>query len=74
MLWEDQHEAGSKAFADVVKELKGFYTKTGQIIATRKDLFPEQYCDRLAGLTDLVDPMPYALVRAVVPSRQRCLL
>jgi len=66
LLWEEEHEQGSKTFAAVVKELKGFYTKTGQIIATRQDLFPSQYTDRLSGLTDLVDPMPYSLVRAVV--------
>ena len=66
VLWEEEHEQGSKIFSDVVNELKGFYTKTGQIIATRQDLFPKQYTDRLSGLTDLVDPMDYALVRAVV--------
>jgi hypothetical protein len=66
VLWENEHEAGSRTFAAVINELKGFYTKTGQIIATRQDLFPRQYTDRLAGLTDLVDPMPYSLVRAVV--------
>ena len=49
----------------MTRELKGFYTKTGQIIATRADLFPQQY-NRLAGLTDLVDPMEPALVKAVI--------
>ena len=51
---------------EVVKELKGFYTKWGQIVASRQDLFPQQYTDKLAGLTDLVDPMDAALVRAVI--------
>ena len=66
VMWEEEHEKGSKAFSDVTRELKGFYTKTGQIIATRADLFPQQYTDRLAGLTDLVDPMEPALVKAVI--------
>ena len=66
VVWEEQHEKGSEAFAAVINELKGFYTKTGQIIATRQDLFPQQYTDRLSGLTDMVDPMPAELVRAVV--------
>ena len=64
--WEEEHERGSKVFSDVVNELKGFYTKTGQIIATREDLFPRQYSEALSGLTDLVDPMPTSLVRAVI--------
>ena len=66
VLWEDEHTRGSEAFASVINELKGFYTKTGQIIATRQDLFPRQYTEALSGLTDLVDPMPASLVRAVV--------
>ena len=66
VMWQEEHERGSTTFAAVVKELKGFYTKTGQIIATRQDLFPKQYTDRLAGLTDLVDPMPVSLVKAVI--------
>ena len=64
--WEEEHDKGSVVFADAIKELKGFYTKTGQIIATRQDLFPQQYTDRLAGLTDYVDPMDASLVRAVI--------
>ena len=38
----------------------------GQIIASRQDLFPRQYTEALSGLTDLLDPMDIALVRAVV--------
>ena len=32
--------------------------KTGQVISTRVDLFPEQYTSRLASLQDSLDPMP----------------
>jgi aarF domain-containing kinase len=35
-------------------------------LARLRSLFPQQYTDRLAGLTDLVDPMEPSLVRAVV--------
>ena len=66
VLWNEEHDKGSTAFSEVVKELKGFYTKWGQIVASRQDLFPQQYTDKLAGLTDLVDPMDAALVRAVI--------
>ena len=40
--------------------------QVGQIIASRQDLFPRQYTEALSGLTDLLDPMDIALVRAVV--------
>lgn len=65
-LWEAEHERGAQIFKDTIDELKGFYTKCGQIIAARQDLFPAQYTEKLAGLTDFVDPMPTALVKAVV--------
>ena len=57
---------GLQVLSDAINDLKGFYTKTGQIIASRQDLFPKQYIDALAGLTDFTDPMPASLVRAVV--------
>ena len=66
VVWDEQHERGSAVLSDAINDLKGFYTKTGQIIASRQDLFPKQYIDALAGLTDFTDPMPASLVRAVV--------
>ena len=53
VVWDEQHERGSAVLSDAINDLKGFYTKTGQIIASRQDLFPKQYIDALAGLTDL---------------------
>lgn len=38
----------------------------GQIIASRQDLFPRQYTEKLSGMTDMLDPMPGSLVRAVI--------
>lgn len=66
VVWDEEHEKGAATLADAINDLKGFYVKTGQIIASRQDLFPSQYIDRLAGLTDLLDPMPTPLVRAVI--------
>lgn len=45
VLWTEQHEAGSISFASVVNELKGFYTKTGQIIATRQARLSRHFRD-----------------------------
>lgn len=64
--WDDTHEQGSQVIARVINELKGFYVKSGQLIATRVDLFPEQYTSKLSQLQDNVEPMPFELVRAVI--------
>jgi hypothetical protein len=66
VVWEAEHEKGAATLADAIHDLRGFYVKAGQIIASRQDLFPSQYIDRLAGLTDLLDPMPVSLVKAVI--------
>lgn len=52
--------------ADTITSLKGFYVKTAQIIATRRDLFPEEYTEALSDFTDNVDPLPVDLIKAVV--------
>ena len=66
IIWDEQHDDGSKKLADTISSLKGFYVKTAQIIASRRDLFPEQYTDALSGFTDNLDPMPVELAKAVV--------
>ena len=65
-LWDAQHETGATKLADIITQLKGFYVKTAQIIASRLDLFPKQYTDKLAVFTDTMDPMPAELAKAVV--------
>lgn len=65
-LWANLHEDGAVKLSKVVTELKGFYVKTAQIIASRQDLFPEQYCEALNGFTDNLDPMDASLAKAVV--------
>lgn len=64
--WNDAHTEGAATLKEVINDLKGFYVKTGQIIASRVDLFPRQYTDALSGLTDYLDPMPASLVRRVI--------
>ena len=66
VIWDDAHRSGAAQARAVVDELGGFYVKTGQIIASRSDLFPRQYGEALAGLTDLVDPMDSEFVRSIV--------
>ena len=64
--WAELHEWGSDLVAGVINALRGFYTKSGQLIGSRPDLFPEPFCRKLAKLQDSVPPMPPELVAAVV--------
>ena len=43
-----------------------FYVKTGQIMSTRVDIFPEQYTSKLAITFDCFDPFPVEQVKAVI--------
>ena len=56
--WEKLHEWGSDEISQAITELKGFYPKTGQIIATRVDIFPHQYTSKLSNTLDDLDPLP----------------
>ena len=60
------HEWGSERLERTIQDLKGFYVKTGQVISTRVDLFPEQYTSRLASLQDDLDPLPAQVIKGVV--------
>jgi len=64
--WEAQHEAGAQKLYETIAELNGFYVKAAQIIATRGDLFPRPYIDKLKEFSDNVDPMDVAMVRAII--------
>lgn len=66
LIWNEQHSKGATKLADTITSLKGFYVKTAQIIASRRDLFPPEYTEALSDFTDNVDPLPVALMKAVV--------
>jgi len=65
-IWNEIDEWGSARVADTIQDMKGFYVKTGQVISTRVDLFPEAYTSKLQDLQDGLDPMPFAIVKKVV--------
>mmetsp|Transcript_19452 Transcript_19452/g.40587 ORF Transcript_19452/g.40587 Transcript_19452/m.40587 type:complete len:590 (-) Transcript_19452:24-1793(-) len=68
VIWQDLHSEGAEVLSRTINDLKGFYVKTGQIIASRQDLFPREYTEALKGLTDMLDPMDVGLVRKVIES------
>jgi aarF domain-containing kinase len=65
-MWAELDEWGSSRVAEAIQEMKGFYVKTGQVISTRVDLFPEAYTSKLQELQDGIEPMPFEMVRRVV--------
>lgn len=64
--YQKLHEWGSVLIAAKINELKGFYVKTGQIISTRVDIFPEQYTSKLAMMQDSLDPLPADVIKDIV--------
>ena len=60
------HEWGSEIITEKIKELKGFYVKTGQIISTRVDIFPQQYTSKLAIMQDALDPLDGEEIKQIV--------
>ena len=84
LLWEEAHEWGSTVVESTIGEfslparssltpsppgeLRGFYSKSAQLIGSRPDLFPPQYCTRLAPFQDSAPAMEGALVVRIVES------
>lgn len=65
-LWDEIDEWGSDKIYGTIADLKGFYVKTGQVVSTRVDLFPEAYTDKFKLLQDGLEPMSADLTRAVI--------
>ncbi|GLI67120.1 hypothetical protein VaNZ11_011328 [Volvox africanus] len=65
-LWQRQHEWGAGALFDMLAELKGFYLKLGQILASKTDMLPQPYTESLSRLLDRLPPAPYRVVRRTI--------
>ena len=66
--WERLHDEGSEAVCATISQLRGFYSKSAQLIGSRPDLFPKQYCSKLAPFQDSAPAMDGALLVRVVES------
>lgn len=47
-------------------ELGTAWVKFGQMLATRRDLLPAEYCDALETLTDHAQPVPFESIRSTI--------
>jgi aarF domain-containing kinase len=66
--WDALHEGYAEQTYACLCDLKGFYTKVGQILASRTDIMPSVYIERLRQLEDAVPPQPLAVVSQTICS------
>ena len=67
-LWAAQHEAAAGRIFDVLCDLKGFYLKLGQILASKTDMMPLPYTESLKRLLDKMPPVPFKQVWGEEPA------
>ncbi len=58
--------ASATTLLDAATELGGVLLKAAQFLATRADVLPRAYVERLARLQDRARPLPYTIVRRVL--------
>ena len=64
--WNRLHEMHAKDSLDVILELRGLFVKIGQVMSSRADFVPMQYCDVFSSLQDAVPPWSKDRVEAIV--------
>jgi ubiquinone biosynthesis protein len=62
----DRGKATPEQFAADLEAMGPTYVKLGQVLAGRRDLFPEEYLRALERLQDKVKPFPYEQVERIV--------
>jgi aarF domain-containing kinase len=64
--WNRLHEMHAQDSLDVILELRGLFVKIGQVMSSRADFVPMQYCDKFSSLQDAVPPWPKDRVEVIV--------
>lgn len=62
----DHESGGPELLVSAFEELGAAFVKLGQLISTRPDIFPEEYCAAFAKLTDSSIPVPFDELEAVI--------
>lgn len=60
------HERYAPRALEIILKLRGFYTKFGQVGASRHDIMPRQYTSRLESLLDNCPVEDFAVIRSVI--------
>ena len=58
--------SGPERLTIALQELGPTFVKLGQILSTRSDLIPQEWCDHLTKLQDRVEPFPVEQAREVI--------
>jgi len=62
------HQRAADLILDLALDLRGVMIKLCQAVATRSDIFPKEFIERLKQCHDAVPPKPFSRVRQVVES------
>lgn len=65
-IWEARHEWGSQRLLSMLDKLSGFYIKIAQVFATKYDLLPTQYIQKLSFVFENCKPASIAEVRKII--------
>lgn len=70
--FDDYHARWADEPLRVIMKLRGFYVKTGQVLAGQPDVLPPAYGASLKVLQDSVPAQPFDVVRAIVEEELGC--
>eukprot|EP00798_Chlamydomonas_sp_ICE-L_P030643 gene30642-35658_t len=66
IVWKEQHKRGADELYEMLRDIKGFYMKLGQIIASKTDMLPAVYTASLRRLCDQLPPTPFSQVKELI--------
>eukprot|EP00899_Mesostigma_viride_P002692 jgi/Mesvir1/12423/Mv00590-RA.1 len=65
-VWQRRHEKAARQVYEVIIDLGGFLTKTGQILGTASQMMPPCYIKAFSALMDKNPPVPFKIIKKVV--------
>ena len=65
-LWASRHEKESVEVIELLLEMKGFYLKLGQVLASKGDILPAPYCREMRRLFGDLPPESFETIRDTV--------
>ena len=62
LMWKKMHARQSVKVADILVDVGGFYLKLGQVLASKADLLPPEYCAALGRLFGDLPPYSFDVI------------